>query len=189
MQRLPVTILLLMLFATSGEAHRLKVFAKTEAGTISGYGFFIGGGRPQGSELIVTDPSGKKVHRALTAADGSFSWTPGSTGTFHLTLNSGEGHIASTTVTLGTEREIQTAQQSDTDSSGTVRTTPSQNPHQDKEIEAALERVLERHLNPLRESIEIYESRLRFKDIIAGIAMIIGLAGIAMWAVARNKSK
>jgi hypothetical protein len=41
-------------------AHRLKLFLTTDAGDLTGYAFFVGGGRPEGVELVVTDAKDRK---------------------------------------------------------------------------------------------------------------------------------
>ncbi|MFM1813944.1 MAG: colobamin biosynthesis protein cbiL [Pseudomonadota bacterium] len=185
MLRTLLCLVIALALASPASAHRLKVFAKTEAGTISGYGFFIGGGRPKGSEVVFSDATGREVHRSRTGDDGSFSWRPPADGTYHLTLNTGEGHIAKVSVAVGAP-----VAQAKTETRNSTPTASSGPPAEELEklLENAVDRAVARRVEPLREAIEAYEAQLRFKDIVAGIAMIIGLAGIAMWAVSRKNS-
>ena len=54
-------------------------------------------------------------------------------------------------------------------------------------IEAAVDAAVARQTRPLMEAFEAMETRLRFNDIVGGIGMIVGLAGAALWAMARRK--
>ena len=183
-----LAILLMALYINPAEAHRLKLFAVSEDGAISGYAFFTGGGRPKGSTITIKDASGKQRHATTTDKDGAFRWNPNSSGRFTVTINTGEGHIASTTVTIGTPTDP-AGTAVERPASSTARTTKLDRPASGTpaNLEQMIERAVERQVQPLRRDISEYEARLRFKDIIAGLAMIIGLAGIAMWAAARNR--
>jgi hypothetical protein len=67
-------LLLLLALALAGpaEAHKLKVFATVEGAEVTGYAFFVGGGRPQGAAWIVTDGAGSEIARGETDAAGGF---------------------------------------------------------------------------------------------------------------------
>ena len=54
MNRIAAILAALLLFALPAEAHRLKLFAQATGENIAGYGFYIGGGRPQGADLVIT---------------------------------------------------------------------------------------------------------------------------------------
>ena len=54
-------------------------------------------------------------------------------------------------------------------------------------IELAVDRAVERQIRPLLEAYDAAEGRLRFNDIVGGIGMIVGLAGIALWAASRRR--
>lgn len=181
MRRVLAMVLIQLLVVVPAEAHRLILFAKSEAGTIKGYGFFTGGGRAVASEVIFSDEAGKELHRLRTASDGSFAWMPGGPGRFHLVLNAGEGHIARASIAIGSPAGQREEGGRPTDVSGASALQASD---LESRIERAVDRALERKVEPLREAIETLEARLRFKDLVAGIAAIIGMAGVAMWVLA-----
>jgi len=58
---------LLVLAAAPADAHRLRIFATVEGGTIEGYAFFVGGGRPDGA--VVVDPGGGHVAEVTLGAE------------------------------------------------------------------------------------------------------------------------
>ena len=47
------------------------------------------------------------------------------------------------------------------------------------ELEAVVEAVVSRHVTPLREQLNAYEDRLRWRDVLGGIGYILGLTGLA----------
>nr|HMN85597.1 cobalamin biosynthesis protein CbiM [Bauldia sp.] len=77
-----VLALAVVLVASPALAHRLKLFATVGDGAISGYGFFIGGGRPQGATIVIRAAPGPQVWRAPTRAHGTLARTPGAPGHF-----------------------------------------------------------------------------------------------------------
>lgn len=54
-------------------------------------------------------------------------------------------------------------------------------------VEAAVDRAVARQIRPLLEAYDAAEGRARFNDVMGGIGMIIGLAGMALWASARRR--
>lgn len=94
MRLLLFVAVLLGFSATCAHAHKLKVFATLEGQTISGYGFFIGGGRPNGAEIVIKDKSARDVYHGKTDARGGFSFKTTGTSDYTIVVNTGEGHIA-----------------------------------------------------------------------------------------------
>ncbi len=192
-------------------AHRLKLFLTTEAGEIAGYAFFVGGGRPDGVDYIVADAAGREVHRGRTDEHGAFRWRPVSPADYAVTVNAGDGHWVSGTVTADRlagpawPTEPTSADRAEKPASpppeptatpATAPATPAATPPRPSGIdEDALARLveyrvdaaLERRLRPLEEAYERAEGRLRFNDVMGGIGMIVGLAGAALWASSRRR--
>jgi nickel transport protein len=50
----------------------------------------------------------------------------------------------------------------------------------------AVDAAVARQLRPLLEAYEAAEGRTRFNDIMGGIGMIMGLAGLALWGSTRR---
>jgi nickel transport protein len=53
-------------------------------------------------------------------------------------------------------------------------------------IDRSVDRAVSRQVRPLLEAFSVADSRIRFNDIVGGIGMIFGLAGVAMWMSARR---
>lgn len=160
-------VVALMALASPASAHALRVFAKEIAGEVTGYGFFIGGGRPKGVDWQA-EAAGKTVAKGVTDDQGAFRFAA-PLGDVTITLNTGEGHIASTT--LGANGSI---------------AAPTAAPAKNPDI-AAIEAAVARQILPLQEQITELQNRLRTADIMSGVFLIIGLAGIALWARRRGQ--
>jgi len=50
-----------------------------------------------------------------------------------------------------------------------------------RDLEATLESIVARHVNPLRRQIEQYEEKTRWRDVLGGIGYILGLTGAAFY--------
>ena len=158
-------------------AHRLKLFATLENETISGYAFFVGAGRAQDAEIVIADQSGTEIARIQTDAKGAFAWKSSGVQTYRLTANTGDGHVATSLID---KNRFAPASEDEEDETNATRLSVA-------EIERAVDAAVARQLRPLIEAQEKAEARIRFNDVMGGIGMIIGLAGIALWASARRR--
>lgn len=165
-------------------AHRLKLFAAVAAGEVSGYGFFIGGARPAGATLTAVGPDGAELFHGATGADGSFAFRHDGAGPLTLTLTVGDGHRA--TLTLPADRFAAAAGAAPATPSAPSATTAPPTGLQAM-IERSVEVAVARQIRPLLEAHAAAEARLRFNDLVGGIGMIIGFAGIALWARRRRR--
>ncbi len=69
-----MALALVLAFAAPAEAHKLKVFAAVEGDHIGGYGFFIGGGRAQGTEWSAKTADGTVLAEGRTDDNGTFGF-------------------------------------------------------------------------------------------------------------------
>ena len=145
---------LALALAGPAAAHGIKVFASAGAGELTGYAFFIGGGRAQGTPWVATGPDGAELGRGVTDTEGAFALPVSGTGAVTVTVDTGEGHVGAATVTLA-------------GAGG------------DGAVLAAIGRLEGR--------IAEMEARLRFTDMLSGVFLILGLAGMALWAKGRRK--
>lgn len=186
-----LAFVLLMALVAPAQAHKLKIFATVEGQDVTGYAFFIGGGRAQGTDWDAKNPKGEVLARGKTGTEGEFHFTPpqpiGSD--IVVTVNTQEGHIATTTLKAERFGSIDAAAPetnqsapppaiTDQNASATERSSTSST----ADIEAAVQHQIE----PLLERIEEMDARMRFTDIMSGIFLIIGLAGIGLWAKGRK---
>jgi len=208
-------LILFAAFPTVAEAHRLKLFVSVEGMTVSGYAFFIGGGRPQEVEYFVKDGAGAEVHRGRTDGEGGFSWVAEKPSDYVLAVDTGDGHFAEEKIPA--DRFSPDATSATPSSAVSEPTAPSPpvgaaervagpgspplpssplacpaplDPAQlERLTESAVDRAVARQLRPLIEAQNLAEGRLRFNDIMGGIGMIVGLAGLAAWGLSRRREK
>jgi nickel transport protein len=195
----PRTLLALVLAALAivlagpAEAHRLKLFVTVEGNTLSGYAFFVGGGRAESVAVTIAEPTEIVVYRGITDHDGAFSWSAPRPAAYRISVNTGDGHVVEQTIPA--ERfspaspgapagPVPSPSSAPATSPDPARTDPAA---LDQRLEAAIDRALARQLRPLIEAQDQAESRLRLNDIMGGIGMIVGLAGLGMWASARRR--
>lgn len=205
-----------LLGAAPALAHRLKLFATVEGTTVSGYGFFVGGGRPEGVEFVVRDHGGAVVHRGTTDASGNFSWVAPKADDYTLAIDSGDGHFAETTLAADrfaflpsatvppsaaplTREAIAAAANVAPIENPTAPTSPPPPSNgraacvllEPEEIaraaEPVVDRAVARQLRPLIEAQVATEGRVRFNDVMGGVGMIVGLAGLAAWGMSRRR--
>lgn len=173
-----LSVVLALGLAGPAAAHSLRVFATVEGPTITGYGFFVGGGRPEGVAWIAR-MADHEVAEGKTDANGGFTFpTPDPvTAPLTITVNSGEGHIASRS--LGLERFGL--------ASDAPQSAPSPVQPQASQITVELvQTAVAREVAPLMERIEEMDSRMRLTDAVSAVCLIFGIAGIALWARSRR---
>ncbi|XHM74586.1 cobalamin biosynthesis protein CbiM (plasmid) [Mesorhizobium sp. ANAO-SY3R2] len=185
----------------AAEAHRLKLFATVEDGVVMGYGFFIGGGRPSGAQLLIRNKAGVELYRGPTGRDGSFTFKPAAASDLFLTINAGDGHVADTHIAAdrfpegGTLDAVGVAQAAGEAPAATLDpVAPTFVPAAAKSpeelaalVDRSVDRAVSRQIAPLLEAYAEADGRARFTDVVSGIAMIIGLAGLLMWARSRRR--
>lgn len=194
-----VALALASVFAAgTAEAHKLKLFVDVAGSTVAGYGFFVGGGRPQGAAIHVRDEGGHEVATLATDAAGGFSWTAPRAGAYVVTLDAGDGHFVDQRI--APERFAPQATGASISSPvvdaapGAVPTPSAPGSALDPRaladlVEASVDRAVARRLAPLVDAQVAAEARLRFQDVVAGIGMIVGLAGLAAWGLARRRER
>lgn len=193
-----VTIAAALLLATGPAlAHRLKLFATVDNGAISGYGFFIGGGKAKAATILFRGAGGKELHRMQSQPDGAFRWRPPRAEDIRIILNAGDGHTVETTVAAG-QISPRTAKSGQSASAGGRPVDASAADHASRPLSRdeltaligkTVDQAVARQIKPLLEAYDKTEGRLRFNDVMGGVGMLIGLAGIALWASGRRGSR
>lgn len=176
-----LVLVLALCFAVPAQAHKLKVFATVEGTSVAGYAFFIGGGRPHGTPWTARDAGGE-IANGATDAEGRFAFTlppTGAAGDVTVTVDTREGHIASATLSAG--------RFGGSPAPATAMAAQAVAPAPTADVAAAVEAAVQRQVEPLLERIEELDARLRLTDIVSGIFLILGLAGMALWARGRRR--
>lgn len=175
-------LLLSLLIATPATAHSLRLFARVEGNAVGGYAFFIGGGRPAGVKWVASMGE-VMIASGETDAQGRYRFTVPDPvlDMIAVTVDTGEGHVATAKLPLARFGLV----------AGAVEVASASVPPGDPAVDAAaarmVEAAVERQVGPLMERIEAMDARMRFTDILSGIFLIIGLAGMALWARGRGR--
>ena len=175
--------LLALLLASPAAAHGLKVFATVAGDHVSGYAFFIGGGRPKGAGWRA-EMGGTTFASGRTDSEGGFAFAAPVevTADVTITVSLGDGHAASKSLPparFGTVVPV-------SDPPAAPEPTPDAAPAPDA-IAQAVEAAVARQIAPLHARIEALDARLRLADVLSGIFLILGLAGIGLWAMGRRR--
>ncbi|MEL5877229.1 cobalamin biosynthesis protein CbiL [Cereibacter sphaeroides] len=196
--RRALLLLLALLLAGPAAAHSLRLFAKVEGREVSGYGFFVGGGRPHGASWSAR-MAGLPLARGETDAEGGFRFEvpEAVTGDVVIALDTGEGHMAR--VTLPPERfggvpvpsgaiplkaggpALPAAEERPS------APAPTEKAPSPEVLRAIVSQAVEAEVAPLLERIEQMDARMRVTDIVSGLFLILGGAGIALWARGRRR--
>ena len=201
--RLLAIVAVFISFATAADAHRLKLFATVEDGTVHGYGFFIGGGRPSEAQLVIRNGQGIELFRGPAGADGSFKFKPATPTDLVLTIDAGDGHVAETRIVasrfpdygaLGAVGAAKAADEMTEEPPAAGSPQPVLDSAQSTRelavmIDRSVDRAVSRQLAPLLEAYAEADGRARFSDVVSGIAVIIGLAGLMLWARSRSRTR
>lgn len=181
MRRLLSILVLALWVGSPALAHSLRVFATVEGDTVSGYGFFVGGGRPQDVEWSAT-MAGRAFAQGHTDDEGRFAFAAPATvdGPVRVTINSGEGHVASRILAPA---RFGAAQPQPADATPAVTPPPVQSP---APTESMIQAAVAKEIAPLLERVEEMDARMRLTDIVSGLCLIFGIAGIALWARGRR---
>ncbi|SNS90528.1 nickel transport protein [[Luteovulum] sphaeroides subsp. megalophilum] len=223
--RRALLLLLALLLAGPAAAHSLRLFAKVEGRKVSGYGFFVGGGRPRGADWSAR-MAGLPLAQGETDAEGGFRFEvpEAVTGDVVIALDTGEGHMAR--VTLPPERfggvpvpsgaiplkaggpalpaaEEPPSAPAPTENSPSAPAptkeplsalsptkealAPTEDAPSPEVLRAIVSQAVEAEVAPLLERIEQMDARMRVTDIVSGLFLIFGGAGIALWARGRRR--
>jgi nickel transport protein len=170
-----------LIFSSSLFAHKIKVFASRDGKKISGYVYFSGGGKGKNLKLDVLGGDGRKLANIFTDSEGRFIYEPKKEENFTFVVNSGDGHKATYTVKAVAGLTPRAKESSSTEGIVSEKTDSSQ-------FREIIREEVSHQLMPLREQLEKYEEKVRFRDILGGIGFIFGIAGIYFYFLARKKN-
>ncbi|MBO1075531.1 cobalamin biosynthesis protein CbiL (plasmid) [Roseomonas marmotae] len=167
----------------TAQAHKLKVFATVEGGVVRGYAFFIGGGRAAATPWIAHGATGGEIASGETDAEGRFDFrAPPPASEVTVTVDTREGHIASASLPAARFGGAAPAGGTSDPAADGRPAAVTQQP-----VAVMVEEAVQHQLTPLMERIEQLDARLRFTDMVSGVFLILGLAGMAIWARGRRR--
>jgi nickel transport protein len=177
-------VLALGLVASPVTAHKLKVFARVEAGEIVGSAYFVGGARAAGALIRILDPGGTELARLTPDEQGRFRYRPTHPGDYRVEADSGDGHVARWTLTAG---EFGSGLTPPAAAAATPKSTSRPAASGDPALAVLVEEAVARQIAPLREQLLAYEDKVRLHDVLGGLGYILGLAGMALWWRSRTR--
>ncbi|MBW1795103.1 MAG: hypothetical protein JRJ38_11865 [Deltaproteobacteria bacterium] len=193
------TVLYLAMTVPCALAHKVLLTAYVEGDTVFVEGGFSDGTPCKNAKIEVFDPSGNKLLEGKTNEDGEFSFKPPQKTDLKLVLNAGMGHRAEYIVPVD-ELPDMTSRQTAKAEAMPALATESRKPRGAseavaridlKEIEAIVDRVIQRRLRPLIQLVAKSQRKTGFSptEIFGGIGYILGLMGIAIYFRHRKGSK
>jgi nickel transport protein len=195
-----------LLFVSNVDAHKVNIYAYAENGMVHSESYFVDGTKCKNSVLEVFDERDKtKLLEGKTDEEGKFSFKIPKVTSMTLVLHASMGHQAE--FTLG-EDEVREAMgiKSRKSEVQSQRPNPPLPPFTkgghggitpelrtpNTEIEAIIERVLDKKLQPVvRMLVKLQESSGKpgFTEIVGGIGYIIGILGIIAYFKAKRIMK
>jgi nickel transport protein len=109
-----------------------------------------------------------------------------------VTINAGDGHAASKTLaperfTGGEAPSPAGAEPEPTPGDVTLASPDTASDVASSDLARIVERAVSRQVEPVLVRIEEMDARLRFADMLSGLFFILGLAGMALWALGRRR--
>ncbi len=180
------------LTAAPAAAHKLKVFASVIDGSVDGSVYFVGGGAATGAIVTIETADGAPVTTVTTDSSGRFRFVPSVRAALRITADAGDGHIARLAIPadqLGRAGSpVATPPGTTAVDSLAVDSRLADAGIADAGAMAALvEAAVARQIRPLREQLNGYEDRVRWRDVLGGLGYIVGLAGLAAWLTGRRR--
>jgi nickel transport protein len=177
---------LLLVAAAPAEAHRLKLFATAEGNVLVGEAYFAGGGPAIDIPGRVLAADGSLAGAFATGPDGRFRVTVGQRQDYTLTVDGGDGHVASYMLPGAELPESLPAGQAGR-AAPPAETGPIAPATPGPELTQLIEVAVARQVRPVREQLDAYEATVRLHDILGGIGTIFGVFGLAAWFASRRK--
>jgi nickel transport protein len=176
-------ILVLALGVSPAAAHKLRVFALAEGAVVSGYGFFVGGGRTNGATVtLLGEGAPTPVSTQPAGADGTFRFEAVAAGAHVVRVDAGDGHVAEARVTVTAGAATRSHSAEAAPAPATPNAASATACLDDTALHALIATAVAREVRPIAERIEAADAQLRLTDIAGGLGMIMGLAGLALWA-------
>jgi nickel transport protein len=178
-------------------AHKVMVFGYVEDGKVKTISKFSGGKKVMGGKITVFDVDGKQLLQGVTDDNGEFSFDIPSKKGLKIELEAAMGHkniseipadqlgVPDAAPSVG-EKADETAGSSSSEVT-TTEEIPAASDGQDADLEARIEKVLDRKVMPILQMMAEKEDKPGFKDIVGGIGYIVGLMGLFLYMKSRKE--
>jgi nickel transport protein len=184
---LPAMALALMLSGTPAHAHKMRVFATAEGAQISGYAYFSADSRAMNSKMKVAGPDGVAVFEGSTDDNGQFAFRATRRMDHVITVEGGDGHMASFTVTAA---ELPASLPAAENQPVPQPAVPAVRDGDAADLRSFIDQSVARQIRPLREQLDAYQEKVWWHDVIGGIGYIVGVAGFFFgWANRKQRKE
>lgn len=197
--------LIIIVINISVFAHKVNIFAYVEVDRIYTESYFNDGKKCVDSKIEVFDNQGNKLLEGLTNQEGVFSFqVPQNDGDLKIVLNASMGHRAEYTITadelkdavgvikeeleepISSERKDESSLTEVDKQEETI--SPEISSLDLKEIQALIEDVLDKKLEPIMREIKKSKTdKISPTEIIGGIGYIVGIFGIIAYFLSRKR--
>ena len=167
-------------------AHALELFANGEGQRIVGSVYFTSGTPADDAEITIYGPEGEQLGTPTPNDAGEFDYKVKAVADYRVVARSADGHEA--------ERQVAAKEFADGDASGSgspgahgATTDGATVTMQRDQLQALIRRAVAAEVGPLRAEVHSYANRVRLGDILGGLGLIAGLAGVFMaWRTRRR---
>jgi len=187
-----ITLFLILYTSSAAFAHRVDIFAWVEGDRVHTESKFSGGKSVVGGQIIVYDDRSKeKLLEGTTDDQGGFTFTPSRKARLRIELLAGMGHKNEWVVK---EEEFGLTPKGDSGDSAPaalipVESAPIQKTPSGVEIEGAVERILDKKLEPVMKLlVQSQQRETSVHDVMAGIGYIFGLVGVGAYFYSRKRN-
>jgi nickel transport protein len=181
-----LTVLGILVFQGSVQAHQLRVFAHAKQDRIAGEVYFAGGQKLENSRVSLSNLSGDdEIATTRTDADGRFSFPVNVRQGYRISANSGDGHVAHWDVQMS--EVIMSDPASHSLQTPNPASSPPLHEPQSDNLKTLIESAVSGQVAPLRAELQEVRDERRIQDILGGIGYIVGLAGLGMFWLSRRR--
>jgi nickel transport protein len=177
------------------------VIAPVQGTAIVGEAYYVDGSPARGAAVTVLDPAGQTLGQTTTDSAGRFSFPLRVRCDHRVTVDAGDGHAKTVTVSAGEIPRTLPAWEgkvpaSDKDAPTTAPSEPAGElaaqplpqegdggspPGKPADTLAAQLKALQEQLAKLRIAQDRHENKVRLHDVLGGIGCILGLMGLAFY--------
>lgn len=196
-----IVLVTIILCCSVAQAHKIRVFAYADNGTITTEAAFSSGRPAKNSKVMVHNGNGDTLLTGTTNDKGIFRFAiprqaKASGMDLNIVVDVGEGHRGAwllNAADYSTAEDSHSGENSGEDSeevsSAAPSATPSTNTLNCQDIEATVEKIIAKELAPLKRMIAQQRAHTTsLQDIIGGLGYILGLAGILFYFKAKKQT-
>ena len=171
-------------------AHRLNLWGQVEQdGTVNGRAYLSGGGEAKNTEVQVFGPAGQRLGQATTDSLGRFVFQAAYRCDHEFVVDTGDGHRATFRIeaaqfpdNLPLTPTASAAEHRNDQAAGSTGGATVQ--LSEAEMTELVERIVQKHVSPLRQQVQSCHDEVRLHDVLGGIGYIIGVTGLSFYFLA-----